>query len=254
MVTPEVSHTAAVVLEDDEDVQDLEADCGDGEEVDRDEVLGVIGEEGPPGRGWWLGSANAVFLHGRLLNVDAELAKFTCDARRTPRGARARHLTDQVLDLLRNGRPTNLSRAAQPRPMVSETSALPGDHCPWLHEDESLSPTRPRSGEPGPKEAIRRAKLRPVPSPFVNCELVAQSEHFDVRRPARPDTEMTLATTATRTARMAAPYPCQSAHSTPSGPGRIAIVIVSGFQGDGVFGTNRSQTFSFVSTSGNQTS
>ncbi len=71
--------------------------------------------------------------------------------------------------------------------MVSETSALPGDHCPWLHEDEGLPPTGPRSGEPDPKETIGWAKLRPVPSPFVNRELVPKSENFDVQRPARPE-------------------------------------------------------------------
>ena len=70
--------------------------------------------------------------------------------------------------------------------MVSETSALPGDHCPWLHEDEGLSPTGPRPREPGPEETIGWAKLRPVPSPFVNRELVLIG-NFDVQRPARPE-------------------------------------------------------------------
>ena len=50
---------------------------------------------------------------------------------------------------------------------------------------------------------------------------------------------MTLATTATRTARMAAPYPCRSAYSMPSEPARMAVAIVSEFQGDGVFGTDK---------------
>ena len=182
----EVSHTAAVVLEDDEDVQDLEADRGDGEEVDRDEVLGVIGEKSPPGRGWWLESANAVFLHGRLRNVDAELAKLTHDARRTPRRVGVRHLADQLSDLLRDGWSAGPSPAAQSRPMVSETSALPGDHCPWLHEDESLSPTGPRSGEPRPKGDDRLGEAAACAQPF--CKPRAGAEERELRCAAPGET------------------------------------------------------------------
>ena len=46
----EVSHAAPVVGENDQHEQDLKAYRGDGEEVDRNEVRGVSGEERPPGR------------------------------------------------------------------------------------------------------------------------------------------------------------------------------------------------------------
>jgi hypothetical protein len=54
----EVEDPPAVVSEHDEDEEDAEASGGHGEEVDRDEVAEVVGEERPPGlRG--LGGASA---------------------------------------------------------------------------------------------------------------------------------------------------------------------------------------------------
>src|SRR5215470_13722817 len=53
---------------------------GDSEEVDRDEVRGVIGEERSPGRRHWLESTDPVLLDRRLRDFDAEFAKLTYDA------------------------------------------------------------------------------------------------------------------------------------------------------------------------------
>ncbi len=50
------------------------------------------------------------------------------------------YFADQVADLLGDGRTAELALAAQARPMVSETLALPGDHRAWLHDNERLPP------------------------------------------------------------------------------------------------------------------
>ena len=76
----EVSHAASVVGENDQHEQDLKPYRGDAEEVDRDEVRGVIGEERPLGRRRWLESTDPVLLNRRLRDFDAEFAKLTYDA------------------------------------------------------------------------------------------------------------------------------------------------------------------------------
>ena len=87
----EVDDPPAVVGEHDEDEEDAEASGGHGEEVDRDQVADMVGEERPPG----LRGLGAPLRHepgdGALGDVDAELQELAVDARRTPQGIRRGH-------------------------------------------------------------------------------------------------------------------------------------------------------------------
>jgi hypothetical protein len=66
------------VSEHDEDEENAEAGGGHGEEVDRDQVADVVGEERPPG----LRGLGAALRHepgdGALGDVDAELQELPC--------------------------------------------------------------------------------------------------------------------------------------------------------------------------------
>jgi hypothetical protein len=77
-----VDDPPAVVSEHDEDEEDAEVRGGHGEEVDRDQVADVVGEERPPGlRGPWAALRQEAG-DGALGDVDAELEELAVDAGR----------------------------------------------------------------------------------------------------------------------------------------------------------------------------
>src|SRR5919106_2897759 len=102
----EVDDAPAVVGEDDEDEEDAETSGRHGEEVDRDQVGDVVGEERPPG----LRGLGLTLRHepgdGPLGDLDAELQKLSVDARGPQRGfAAAIFLTRLAISALTQGRP-----------------------------------------------------------------------------------------------------------------------------------------------------
>src|SRR5229473_6191112 len=85
-------------------VKDLETDRGHSEEVDGDQLLGVILQKGAPGLRRRLAAAHHVFAYAALTDVDAEFEQLTVDAGRTPTGILPAHLADQISDLAANDR------------------------------------------------------------------------------------------------------------------------------------------------------
>ena len=80
---------AAVMGQHQEHVKNLETDSGKGQEMDGDQLVGMILEEGTPSlRGRFVG-AQHVFADTGLSDVDAEFEQFAMDAGRTPAGWRA---------------------------------------------------------------------------------------------------------------------------------------------------------------------
>jgi len=60
--------------------------------------------------------------------------------------------------------------------MLTEATALPPQDGIGGHDDQSLPPAGPNSGQADPQEAIRRAKPGPGHRPLVYGELLAQSQ------------------------------------------------------------------------------
>jgi hypothetical protein len=80
----EVEDTAAVVGEHDEDEEEAQAGRGHGEEIDRDQVPGMVGEERPPGLRGLGAPLRHQPGHGALGHVEAELQDLAMDARGAP--------------------------------------------------------------------------------------------------------------------------------------------------------------------------
>ena len=97
-------------------VKDLETDRGHSEEVDGDQLLGVILQEGAPGLRRRLAAAHHVFAHAALTDVDAEFEQLTVDAGCTPTGILSAHLADQISDLAGNDRLSGLAVPHLPGP------------------------------------------------------------------------------------------------------------------------------------------
>src|SRR6516164_10017940 len=92
----EMENPAAVVRQDQEYVQHLEANGRHREEVDRDHALQLILQERSPRLRRWLRSAHHVLAHAGCTDVDAEFEQFAVDARRSPKGVVAAHLAKSV--------------------------------------------------------------------------------------------------------------------------------------------------------------
>jgi hypothetical protein len=61
-------------------------------------------------------------------------------------------------------------------PVLAEASALPSQHGVGRHDNESLPPAGPDSGQPDPQQAIGRAQPRPGRYSLVDGELLAQGQ------------------------------------------------------------------------------
>ena len=76
----EVEHPAPMVSENEKHEENLVPYGRHNEEVDRDDLFDVVLEEGLPGGGGWLSSADHVLLDGRLGNIIADLAQLSEDS------------------------------------------------------------------------------------------------------------------------------------------------------------------------------
>jgi hypothetical protein len=92
----EVNDAAAVVAEDNKDVEHLKSDRRHDAEINGGQGSGVIREEGSPSRRRRLRGAGHVFGDRGFREVVAEQSEFGLDARRSPEGVRARHPFDKA--------------------------------------------------------------------------------------------------------------------------------------------------------------
>ena len=172
----EVEDPAAVVSEHDEDEEDAEARGGHGEKVDRDHVADVVGEERPPGlRGLGAALRNEAG-DGALGDVDAELEELAVDAGRPPQAIRRGHFPDEGGDLGIDGRAASRGPTGPLSPVHAEASALPSQDGVGGHDDQSMPPAGPDSGQPDPQQAVGRAQPRPGRRSLVDGELLAQGQ------------------------------------------------------------------------------
>jgi hypothetical protein len=94
----EVNDPAAVVGEEHQDEQQPARRRGHDEEVSRNQLLDMVGQERPPRlRGEWP-TADHVFRDGRLRDSDSQFEEFTVNPRRTPERIGSRHRSNEGTD------------------------------------------------------------------------------------------------------------------------------------------------------------
>src|SRR5258708_5757880 len=131
--------------------KDLETDGGHSEEVNGDQLLGVIPEEGAPGLRRRLAAAHHVFAYAALTDVDAQFEQLTVDAGRTPTGILPAHLADQISDLTANDRSTVLAAAHLPGPEQPKARTMPSHDRFGLDDDQCRAPVAPNARQPDPQ-------------------------------------------------------------------------------------------------------
>ena len=94
----EVQDATPVMGQNQKYVKDLEPDGGHGEEVDRDQLLGMVLQEGAPSLRRRFAAAHHIFADTALRDVDAQLEQFAVDAGCTPTGILPADLANQISD------------------------------------------------------------------------------------------------------------------------------------------------------------
>jgi len=106
-----VKDLPSLVLNHQEHEQYPQADRRYGKEVDRNDLPGMIPQEGPPRlRGWSLDAPQDA-RHGPLGHFDSELLQLAVNTRRAPQGVCLRQSSNQRANFKADGRPTQSSLA-----------------------------------------------------------------------------------------------------------------------------------------------
>jgi hypothetical protein len=118
----EVDDPPAVLSEYDEDEEDAEASGRHGEEVDRDQVADMVGEERSPGLRRRAGPLREQPGHGAFGHADAELEKLTMNSRGAPERIRDGHADDQSTNLGIDGWPAGDGPIGELGPVLAEAT------------------------------------------------------------------------------------------------------------------------------------
>src|ERR1022692_163219 len=173
----EVKNAAAVVGQNEEDIQNAKRRRGNREEIDRRQRADMVVEEGPPGlrvRRPWLGRHEAG--HASLADIDAELQQFAVNSGRAPAHVGIGHLADKPFGLLGDSAVGRAAGARLPSPEQAEAGAVPADHGVSLDDNQHVRPARPEAGEDHPERAVAVAQARAAQRTTQIGQLLAESQ------------------------------------------------------------------------------
>jgi hypothetical protein len=112
----------------------------------------------------------------RSATLKPELQELPMDSWSAPEWVGTRHSGDQRLELGIDGRATSDGPSRELGPVLAKATTLPPQDGVGRHDDESLSPADPDSGQADPQQAISRAQLRPGHRSLVHGKLLAEGE------------------------------------------------------------------------------
>ena len=169
-------------------VKDLETKGGHSKEVNGDQLLEVILQEGAPSLRGRLAAAHHVFAHAGLTDVDAEFEQFTVDARRTPSGVFVAHPADQGADLAGNGGSSQFSTPDLPGPEEAEALAMPSHDRLRLNDSQRRGPVSRHPGQRDPEEAVQRCQRDALSSGTPkHSHLVPEGQVLQLKGSARTE-------------------------------------------------------------------
>jgi len=137
----EVNDAAALVRENDENVEGTKGKGRGSEEIDGSKLLGVVFKKCAPGLRGRLGMSDHVLGDGGLGNIDAKFEQFPVNSGASPERVRSADFSNEVTDFWRSiGAP---ALGAFPFPEETKSSTMPCDDRLWLDDDESRAPLAP---------------------------------------------------------------------------------------------------------------
>src|SRR5215475_8932685 len=138
----EMDDASTMICEHDEDEQNFEPDRMYREEVDRNELGHMIGEERSPRLGWRLGMADHVFGDGRLGNLNAQFQEFSVNSSRSPGCIITTHGSNQIASFFRNTGTSGSAVANLPGPVPLKSLTMPANDGFRFDNDQGRTPTR----------------------------------------------------------------------------------------------------------------
>jgi hypothetical protein len=152
----EMQNPASAMLDYEEAIQELECQGGHREQVEGDDHLAVILEEGQPALTGITPTTNSpqVSSHGPFRQLETELLQFSVDLWGTPARILFCHLADEPSNLLANLWPT-AARPGTPAPVPAEARAMPADDGLGPDNNENFGPARPELQQYSPKQPIQ---------------------------------------------------------------------------------------------------
>ena len=155
----EVKNATTIMSQHQKHVKDLKPEGRHRDEVDGDQLVGMIFQESAPGLRRRLAAAHHVFAHAALPDVDAEFEQLTVGAGCTPTGIPPAHLADQVSDLAHNGRSSGLPPPHLPSPEPAKVGTMPSQDRLGLDDGQHRAPVAPEAGQPDPQQAVPRVNF-----------------------------------------------------------------------------------------------
>src|SRR5213076_746947 len=137
-----------------------EPDRRNDEQIDADDVGGVIAQESPPARRARAVTPWHVLGDSRLSDVDTKFQQLAMNAWRTPQRVVAADCPDQIADVGRNRRPADAT-ARLPTPVQTEAAPMPAHQRLRLEDNRGFEQGREQPKEPDEHQAISRAQPEP---------------------------------------------------------------------------------------------
>ena len=144
----EMQDFAALMRQDQEDIEDAEGGGRDDKEIHGDQVFGMVMEEGLPGLVVASGSG-AILTDGGIRHFDSEFGQFGLNSLAAPSGIARPHSPDEVDEFALSGG-SAAAVTGFPAPEQAKAQRMPGDDSLGLEEQQAPLPIwpPPPEGEP----------------------------------------------------------------------------------------------------------
>src|SRR6266446_10169892 len=150
----EMHQPAPVVPQHHEHEQDPKGRRGHREEIQRDQILGVILQKRAPRLRRRPPRPDHELRNRRLRYRQAQLQELAVNPRRTPERIGAADPPNEISELRPDRGPT-ASASTLPRPVAPEPLPVPADHGLWPHQLQRIPPALPEPRQHNPEEQFR---------------------------------------------------------------------------------------------------
>jgi len=177
----EMQHASAIMTYNEEAIEHAESQRRNSEEIHRDDGLPMIAQEARPSSGSARVSGRSAHPTGDspLGNIETQHEKFTVNTRCPPGRVLGHHSKYEIADFLRN--PSSAAYPGSPgdeTPIECESRSVRTHDRLWIHDNESLFPSRPEPSSQNPQELIECRQPWPGMFSFQCRELLAKGQVF----------------------------------------------------------------------------
>src|SRR2546426_3782179 len=180
----EMHQPAPVVAQRHKHQQDPKGRRGHREEIQRDQILGVILQKRAPRLRQRPPRPEHVLRNRRLRYRQAQLQQLPVNPRRTPERIGAADPPNQISELRPDRGPT-ASASTLPRPVAPEPLPVPADHGLWPHHLQRIPPALPEPRQHDPEDPVHSREPWPRLARLPHGELLPKREVLQRQLPVR---------------------------------------------------------------------